>query len=426
LTTPSAGLPDTERFTLVSAEHEETPIVRFTPSMAGWIEVEGRQQALSALSRQSSLSRRVHSTPLTPTTRARVVHGRLTFDIRIVERHEGRIGRSRLDRPFWFYNAAAFIILGTLLVLVQFMPQPALGLSWDGDAYADRYVSFVQRSDSRRADLQLAGHRDAGGEGNSTGEPHRGTSGAMGQPELQRSRRLYALRGPATARRMIANGFDPIMEARHAGIMGLIDQGAGHFAASPYGSEAIGREDEDVWGQLSGTEIGQGSGVGGLGLVGRGRGGGGQGEGTIGLGDVGAMGMGGGCGGCGGHSRGSSTGLGDRRARVPRVRTARAKPCGCWIPDNVIRRIVRAHLGEIRYCYNQALTRDPNRRGKVEIQFMINEAGTVPAAIVLESSLDDHKAERCMVKAVRRWKFPKPRGPGGSAKVNYPFVFEPG
>jgi len=74
-----------------------------------------------------------------------------------------------------------------------------------------------------------------------------------------------------------------------------LDQQAGYFNKLPYdGAFAVGNDDADVWGSLTGTEIGDAYGVGGLGLVGTGRGGGGTGEGTIGLGNTGLIGKGGG------------------------------------------------------------------------------------------------------------------------------------
>jgi hypothetical protein len=83
--------------------------------------------------------------------------------------------------------------------------------------------------------------------------------------------------------------------ARNAGILGVMQQQSGHFLASPYGGAfAVGNDDADVWGGLTGTEVGEAYGVGGLGLVGTGRGGGGTGEGTIGLGNTGLIGKGGG------------------------------------------------------------------------------------------------------------------------------------
>lgn len=62
---------------------------------------------------------------------------------------------------------------------------------------------------------------------------------------------------------------------------GVREMDAGHFLASPYGGAfAVGTEDADVWGGLTGTEVGEAYGVGGLGLVGTGKGGGGRGSGV--------------------------------------------------------------------------------------------------------------------------------------------------
>ncbi len=95
----------------------------------------------------------------------------------------------------------------------------------------------------------------------------------------------------------MAREFDPDMAARNAGLLGQLQQDSGHFLASPDGGAfAVGNDDEDVWGGLTGTEIGKAYGTGGLGLGGNGRGGGGTGEGTIGLGEHGVIGSGSGTG----------------------------------------------------------------------------------------------------------------------------------
>ena len=102
----------------------------------------------------------------------------------------------------------------------------------------------------------------------SDGTRHKGEEGRMGK---------------ATPK--MARAFDPDLAARNAGILGVMSETKGHYLASPYGGAfAVGSDDGDVWGGLTGTEIGEAYGVGGLGLVGTGRGGGGTGEGTIGLG----------------------------------------------------------------------------------------------------------------------------------------------
>jgi TonB family protein len=187
--------------------------------------------------------------------------------------------------------------------------------------------------------------------------------------------------------------------------------------ASPFGSYAQGNDDADLWGQVVGSEVGESFGNGGLGLVGTGRGGGGNGEGTIGLGSVGTI----------GHNKpgdGSgmlrSTGFGDRTKRVPQARMGISQVVG-GLDKDLIRRVVRAHINEVRYCYNQGLARDPNLKGRVAVQFQIGSTGKVPTAVVSESDVKDSNVGSCIASAVRRWQFPKPPG-GGTVIVTYPFV----
>lgn len=94
------------------------------------------------------------------------------------------------------------------------------------------------------------------------------------------------------------------------------------------------------------------------------------------------------------------------------------------LDEDIIRRIVRAHINEIRHCYNQLLTDDPKASGRVEVQFKISPDGDVPVAVIGESTIDDEALLGCMATAVKRWKFPKPRG-GGKVQVTYPFVLSP-
>ncbi|MCB9705116.1 MAG: AgmX/PglI C-terminal domain-containing protein [Myxococcales bacterium] len=235
---------------------------------------------------------------------------------------------------------------------------------------------------------------------------------------------LYAMRGPADAVPQMARNFDPEMAARNAGILGDMEKESGHFLASPNGGAfAVGNDDSDVWGGLTGTEVGESFGVGGLGLVGTGRGGGGVGEGTIGIGNTGLIGRGGGGGTGSGYGRGSGAGFGGRGMRIPTVRQAKAEVQGALDKD-IIRRIVRAHINEVRACYNQGLTRDPNLGGRVSIHFIIDAQGNVPTATVKETTLANANVGTCIAKAVKRWKFPKPQG--STVIVTYPFVLEPG
>jgi tetratricopeptide (TPR) repeat protein len=187
--------------------------------------------------------------------------------------------------------------------------------------------------------------------------------------------------------------------------------GVGPLPRQPYGGAfAVGNDDADVWGGLTGTEVGEAYGVGGLGLVGTGRGGGGTGEGTIGLGNTGLIGKGGGGGTGSGYGRGAGAGFGGRgRGPIPMVRQAKAEVKGALDKD-IIRRIVRAHINEVRYCYNQALARDPNAQGPREDPVHDHRSDR-QGALGGGPGDDDEETPRSAAASPTpssRWTFPKP------------------
>ena len=115
---------------------------------------------------------------------------------------------------------------------------------------------------------------------------------------------------------------------------------------------------------------------------------------------------------------------GSSAPKPPALSIGPVKPLSGALDKDVIRRIVRAHINEVRYCYNQALARDPNAKGRVSVTFTIGGDGKVRRAELGESTLPDVTASQCIATAVRRWTFPKPEG--GDVNVTYPFVLEPG
>lgn len=125
----------------------------------------------------------------------------------------------------------------------------------------------------------------------------------------------------------------------------------------------------------------------------------------------------------GGSGIGSGSGIGHGSGRkTPKVKPSKATVTGSLDKD-IIRRIVRAHINEVRYCYNQGLARDPSLSGKVSIRFTVSTTGSVAVSEVADSTIADEGVSNCIAKAVRRWTFPKPTG-GGVVVVTYPFVLE--
>jgi hypothetical protein len=118
-----------------------------------------------------------------------------------------------------------------------------------------------------------------------------------------------------------------------------------------------------------------------------------------------------------------SIGSGTGSTGVPRTRAGTVTVAGSLDKD-IIRRIVRAHLGEVRSCYSKGLAKDPTLAGKVTIAFTIGPDGNVTTASVGDDTLSDATVGTCIAKRAKAWKFPKPIG-GGVAAVRYPFSFSP-
>ena len=83
--------------------------------------------------------------------------------------------------------------------------------------------------------------------------------------------------------------------------------------------------------------------------------------------------------------------------------------------------MVKANQAAIRYCYESEVQRQRGLRGKVVVQWRVDRAGAVPTARVASSTLNDAGVEGCIVRQVRKWRFPQPDG--GEVSVLYPFIF---
>ena len=201
-----------------------------------------------------------------------------------------------------------------------------------------------------------------------------------------------------------------------AGKMAALFGGEG--VASIFSGEASGGALEAALGGIDGAKVASGYGEGALGLRGGGPGGGGVGVGTLGTGKIGTRGRGSGDG-----SYGSGEGgLGKKGDRDITMTTGTPVILGSLDPE-IIRRIVREHAGQIRYCYESELTRTPGIYGKIIMKWVINGEGKGMQATTAETQMQHSAVENCLASRIRGWVFPKPKG-GGIVIVNYPFVFK--
>ena len=151
-----------------------------------------------------------------------------------------------------------------------------------------------------------------------------------------------------------------------------------------------------------------------------GSGSGGDGSGQGGSGGFGGSGGGPGFGTGSGNGRGGSGGHG--RANVSVYDGTPAVTGGLTVQE--ILAVIKAHLNEIRHCYEQLLQRSPSASGKIAVNFVVGLSGSVTKVTVAEATLNDAVMRGCVTGRIQRWDFPKPRG-GQPVDVNYPFVFNP-
>jgi TonB family protein len=87
-----------------------------------------------------------------------------------------------------------------------------------------------------------------------------------------------------------------------------------------------------------------------------------------------------------------------------------------------VREVVRAHIDEIRHCYNAVLVEDATIEGQTVTSFVIHPDGSVHEAGITESSMPE-QFDACLLEVVGRWSFPTS---DAETRVSYPFQFSPG
>ena len=84
-----------------------------------------------------------------------------------------------------------------------------------------------------------------------------------------------------------------------------------------------------------------------------------------------------------------------------------------------VRNAIRQRSGTLKHCASGGPA--AQKTGKVSVSFNVSPKGTVSAARIKASSVNDEGVERCVLAAIRQWTFPKPRG-GGYVTVNDSFA----
>lgn len=86
-----------------------------------------------------------------------------------------------------------------------------------------------------------------------------------------------------------------------------------------------------------------------------------------------------------------------------------------------IRRVVMSHIGAVRACYETEAQRNPTLEGSVTLQWQIDPGGVVTTASIGASTLSSPRVEGCILRQVKRWKFPASDAP--TTVAGFPFKF---
>ena len=92
--------------------------------------------------------------------------------------------------------------------------------------------------------------------------------------------------------------------------------------------------------------------------------------------------------------------------------------------SEAIRRTVRSHLSEVKNCYASAMKKNPGLKGKMVLDWDVNDKGAVTKAALNEkkSTLNNEDVTKCITEKLMGWKFPAAEV-GKTISVSYPFDF---
>ncbi len=88
-----------------------------------------------------------------------------------------------------------------------------------------------------------------------------------------------------------------------------------------------------------------------------------------------------------------------------------------------IRSFVSAHEGTLRPCYERQARTDPTFQGGLVLSWEVLPDGSVSAPMTSRSTLEDAEIEDCVLRQVRRWRFPE--SDSQTTVVSIPLHFPP-
>ena len=341
--------------------------------------------------------------------RVAVQIGEVTFVVQYVS--PARLVQSSILKTidYYFTKVLSLSFVGHLFLLLALLMTPLdpEGLNEDLFTNPNRFAQLIlkepEEAPKPQKKFELSGSKGGG--------RHKDKEGKFGKPDKVKKDALASTKG---APKVDPNKREKDRKiAMESGIFAALKGGKGGAVSNVFGPGGLGTGINNALGGLRGTAMGDAGGAGGLGTRGTGPGGGGN---SLGIGGFGS-GTGRGTGGLG------DVDLGGRGKGKYKVTVGRTVTKGCLKPE-VVRRVLGRVKSQAKYCYEKELPRNPNLSGKVTTAFVIGATGAVKSVTIPESTMGNANVEQCLVRVVKRLRFPP--CPGGVAQVTYPWIFKSG
>ncbi|MFO0728670.1 MAG: AgmX/PglI C-terminal domain-containing protein [Myxococcota bacterium] len=343
---------------------------------------------------------------LQPEETVYVNHGMIILQLRYVR-------QAKFIPPPWteslnyqWLNTFILVLFFHLLAVASFLAMPRNSESLDDQLFKNpnRFAQFRLTPEKKKEQENILAKLKAGEVGAKANKAE-GKAGKKDHDKKEQGR--MAVQGKPNEKELAKNTLEKLFGDK------------GRAASYLFGTGGLGGELKGALGGVTGAQIGDASGLGGLGTRGAGPGGGGLSMNSVGLGALGTQGRGGG--GDGDYGTGIGN-LGKKADRDINITAGNPVIMGS-LDKELIRRVIEAHKAQIRYCYEKELVRTPGLFGKIDMEWTITADGLVREAKPKASTMNNPEVERCIAEKIRTWEFPKPKG-GGIVVVRYPFVFK--
>jgi len=438
---PSEGIPD--EFPLVTIEEDGTAHLSFTEGMRGTVRARDAVYPLEKLREEKFIKRNgeYYSVALKQDDFAKLSIGTINFFMLYVK------PAPRIMPPPWFERDVFLMrtMIGSIIfallffVMLYFIPQP---VPVTIEQIPERFQKIVIKNRPKIPDAIIAKNEKPveGGSVKGEGGAAKGDEGKAGKetktPEKKETPQAMTPKVPkVTPAPQVAKPVAKppprerkVVDEDRAKKVGLLKTFADSKAlkdlvANSQANQTAGMDDfgKAVTG-ARGKTIEDVGGAGGQGLKGVDLGAGGK---TIGIDGPSTKGLG-----RGGEGSGAGEGIsGPGRLGIKGEHAVNFSSENVQVlsglSKDIINAVVQRHRSEIRACYDAALQRNPNIRGKVVMAFSIQPNGIVSATSVKESSVGDRGLDGCISSRIRTWVFPKPEAPVVTEVTAFPFYLSP-